>query len=131
MIHRHSDFGIDKDRTPGDGLIAGYGKGKRANDLRLRTGLYRFRRLIQRSCRSKSRQINGYGDAGWRVPVVGLSDGGGARIQEGVYSLWAFGELFYRNTLASGVIPQISVELGPCARRRGLFSSNYRFHYHG
>jgi len=49
------------------------------------------------------------------VPVIGLNDGGGARIQEGVFSLAAFGELFYRNTLASGVIPQISVILGPCA----------------
>ena len=49
------------------------------------------------------------------VPVIGVNDGGGARIQEGVFSLAAFGELFYRNTQASGVIPQISVILGPCA----------------
>ena len=49
------------------------------------------------------------------VPVVGLNDGGGARIQEGVYSLEAYGELFYRNVQASGVVPQISVILGPCA----------------
>jgi acetyl-CoA carboxylase carboxyltransferase component len=52
-------------------------------------------------------------DAG--VPVIGLNDGGGARIQEGIFSLYAYGEVFYRNTLASGVIPQISVILGPCA----------------
>ena len=49
------------------------------------------------------------------VPIVGINDGGGARIQEGVYSLGAFGELFYRNSIASGVVPQISIQLGPCA----------------
>ena len=50
-----------------------------------------------------------------RVPLIGINDSGGARIQEGVNSLAGYGEIFYRNTLASGVIPQISVILGPCA----------------
>ncbi len=49
------------------------------------------------------------------VPIIGLNDSGGARIQEGVDALAAYGEIFYRNTIASGVIPQISVILGPCA----------------
>ncbi|MCK7537650.1 MAG: hypothetical protein MZV63_45205 [Marinilabiliales bacterium] len=49
------------------------------------------------------------------IPLIGINDSGGARIQEGVNSLAGYGEIFYRNTLASGVIPQISVILGPCA----------------
>ncbi|NPV56445.1 MAG: acyl-CoA carboxylase subunit beta [Anaerolineae bacterium] len=114
MLHRHSDFGMDKNRILGDGLVAGYGKidGRRvciyAQDFTILGGSFsevagvKLAKLMDMAM-----------EAG--VPVIGLSDGGGARIQEGVWSLWAFGELFYRNTLASGVVPQISVELGPCA----------------
>jgi acetyl-CoA carboxylase carboxyltransferase component len=49
------------------------------------------------------------------IPIIGINDSGGARIQEGVNSLAGYGEIFYRNTLASGIVPQISVILGPCA----------------
>jgi acetyl-CoA carboxylase carboxyltransferase component len=114
MVHRHSDFGVDKDRSLGDGLVAGFGKvnGRRvclyAQDFTVLGGSF-----SEVAGQKVAKVMDMAVQAG--VPVIGLSDGGGARIQEGVYSLWAFGELFYRNTLASGVVPQISVELGPCA----------------
>jgi propionyl-CoA carboxylase beta chain len=64
-------------------------------------------------------------------PVVGLNDSGGARIQEGVVSLGLYGEIFRRNVHASGVIPQISLIMGPCAGRRGLLPRDHRLHRHG
>ena len=114
MLHRHSDFGMQKNRVPGDGMIAGFAKinGRRvclyASDFTVLGGSF-----SEVAGQKVLKIMDMAMQAG--VPVIGLSDGGGARIQEGVFSLWAFGELFYRNTLASGVIPQISVELGPCA----------------
>lgn len=114
MLHRHTDFGMEKSRFLGDGMIAGFAKinGRRvclyAQDFTVLGGSFSEVAGIK-----LAKLMDMAMQAG--VPVIGLSDGGGARIQEGVWSLWAFGELFYRNTLASGVIPQISVELGPCA----------------
>jgi propionyl-CoA carboxylase beta chain len=112
--HRSTNFGMDAERPYGDGVVTGYGavdgrpvcvfaqdftvfggslgevfgeKIVKVMDLALRTG----------------------------CPVVGINDSGGARIQEGVVSLGLYGEIFYRNVLASGVIPQISLVMGPCA----------------
>ncbi|HVU71593.1 MAG TPA: acyl-CoA carboxylase subunit beta [Mycobacteriales bacterium] len=112
--HRARDFGVDKNRPYGDGVITGYGtvdgrqvcvfsqdatvfggslgevygeKIVKVMDLALKTG----------------------------VPVVGLNDGGGARIQEGIMGLALYGEIFYRNVIASGVVPQLSLILGSCA----------------
>lgn len=114
MLHRHTEYGMDKSRVAGDGMVAGFAKVNNrrvclyAQDFTVMGGSFsevagiKIARLMDMAMQAG-------------VPVIGLSDGGGARIQEGVWSLWAFGELFYRNTLASGVIPQISVELGPCA----------------
>ncbi len=65
------------------------------------------------------------------APIIGINDSGGARIQEGVDSLAGFAEIFQRNVLASGVVPQISVIMGPCAGRRGLFAGADRLHHHG
>ena len=65
------------------------------------------------------------------APLVGLNDGGGARIQEGVVSLASYGGIFLRNVKASGVIPQISVVLGPVRGRRGLLAGDDRLHLHG
>ncbi len=65
------------------------------------------------------------------APFVGLNDSGGARIQEGVQSLASYGEVFFRNTLSSGVIPQISAILGPCCGRRRLLASHHRLHHNG
>jgi len=114
MVHRHSDFGMDKQRFVGDSLVAGFGKingrmvGVFAQDFTVLGGTFgevagqKISKLLDMAMSSG-------------VPVIGMNDSGGARIQEGVYSLAAYGELFWRNTQASGVIPQISLMLGPCA----------------
>lgn len=65
------------------------------------------------------------------APVIGLNDSGGARIQEGVASLGGYADVFKRNVIASGVVPQISVIMGPCLRRCGLFACHDRFYLHG
>jgi acetyl-CoA carboxylase carboxyltransferase component len=114
MQHRHTDFGLDQDHYLGDGLVAGFGKinGRTvcvyAQDFTVMGGSF-----SEVAGRKVCKVMDLAMQAG--VPVVGLNDGGGARIQEGVYSLEAFGEVFYRNSLASGVVPQISLMLGPCA----------------
>jgi len=114
MLNRHVDFGMDKDKVPGDGMVAGFGKinGRRvcvySQDFTVMGGSFG-----EIAGQKAARMMDLAMEAG--VPIIGLNDGGGARIQEGIFSLAAFGELFYRNTQASGVIPQISVMLGPCA----------------
>jgi acetyl-CoA carboxylase carboxyltransferase component len=114
MTHRHTDFGLDKTRTLGDGVVAGFGKinGRRvcvyAQDFTVLGGSFG-----EVAGQKVAKVMELAMQAG--VPVIGMNDSGGARIQEGVFSLSAYGELFYLNTQASGVIPQISVMLGPCA----------------
>jgi acetyl-CoA carboxylase carboxyltransferase component len=114
VTHRHSDFGLDRQRFPGDGVVTGFGKidGRRvcifAQDFTVLGGSFSE---VQGQKVAKIMDLAM--EAG--VPVIGLNDSGGARIQEGVWSLGAFGELFWRNTQASGVIPQLSVMVGPCA----------------
>lgn len=114
MTHRHSDFGLDKDRYLGDGVVAGFGKidGRRvciyAQDFTVIGGSFG-----EVAGKKISKVMDLAVSAG--VPVIGINDGGGARIQEGIWSLEAYGEVFYRNVQASGVIPQISVIMGPCA----------------
>lgn len=114
MKNRHTDFGMDKEKFLGDGMVAGFGKihGRRvcvyAQDFTVMGGSFG-----EVAGHKVAHVMDLALEAG--VPVIGINDGGGARIQEGVFSLAAFGELFYRNTQASGVIPQISVILGPCA----------------
>jgi propionyl-CoA carboxylase beta chain len=63
--------------------------------------------------------------------VIGLNDSGGARIQEGVASLGGYADVFQRNVMASGVVPQISMIMGPCAGRRGVLAGHDRLHLHG
>lgn len=114
IVQRHTDFGLAKENHPGDAVITGFGKidGRRvciyAQDFTILGGSF-SEAVGQKVVKIMDMAM----DAG--VPVIGLIDSGGARIQEGVYSLAAYGELFYRNTLASGVVPQLSVILGPCA----------------
>lgn len=114
MTHRHTDFGLDKDRYPGDGVVAGFGKidGRRvcvyAQDFTIIGGSFG-----EVAGKKIAKVMDLAMSAG--VPVIGINDGGGARIQEGIWSLEAYGEVFYRNTQASGLIPQISVIMGPCA----------------
>lgn len=114
VTHKSNDFGLDKQRIPGDGVVTGYG----TIDGRL-TYVYSqdftvFGGSVSRTHADKICKImdmamkNG-------AAIIGLNDSGGARIQEGVLSLAGYAEIFYRNVMASGVVPQISVVMGPCA----------------
>jgi len=114
ITQRHTDFGLDKEDHPGDSVVTGFGKinGRLvclyAQDFTVMGGSFsevqgqKVAKIMDLALQSG-------------VPIIGLNDSVGARIQEGGYSLAAYGELFWRNTQASGVIPQISVMLGPCA----------------
>jgi acetyl-CoA carboxylase carboxyltransferase component len=112
--HTISDFGMDQHRYLGDSVVTGFGKVNRrrvavfAQDFTVLGGSF-SETHAQKICHILDMAL----ECG--VPVVGLNDSSGARIQEGVRSLAAYGELFTRNVLASGVIPQISVMMGPCA----------------
>ena len=112
--HRHAGFGLEKNRHAGDGVVTGFGlmDGRRvaifAQDFTVLGGSFsevqamKVGRLIETATSSG-------------LPIIALLDSVGARIQEGVWSLAGFGDLFWRNTQASGVVPQISLMLGPCA----------------
>ena len=114
MTHRQSDFSLDQNKIPGDSVVVGFGKingrmvGVFSQDFTVMGGSFSE---VQGQKVAKIMDLAL--DAG--VPIIGLMDSVGARIQEGVYSLAAYSELFWRNTQASGVIPQISVMLGSCA----------------
>src|SRR5690348_15372524 len=114
VVHRSHDFGLEDETYYGDGVVTGYGR----IDGRL---VYVFSQdftvfggslsesFAEKICKIMDLAVrNG-------APVIGLNDSGGARIQEGVVSLGGYAEIFLRNTLASGVVPQISAVLGPCA----------------
>ena len=114
VTHRCEDFGMQDKRSLGDGVVTGYGRiaGRLvyvfSQDFTVLGGSLgeAFARKI---CKVMDLAIK------TGTPVIGINDSGGARIQEGVDSLGGFGEIFFRNTMASGVIPQISVIMGPCA----------------
>lgn len=112
--HRSTDFGLDKTKYPGDGVVTGFGKinGKPvylfAQDFTVLGGA-----LGEMHAEKISKVMDLAAKNG--TPFIGLNDSGGARIQEGVVSLDGYGHVFYRNAIYSGVIPQISVILGPCA----------------
>jgi acetyl-CoA carboxylase carboxyltransferase component len=114
VTHRCTDFGMEKKRIPGDGVVTGYG----TVDGRL---IYVFAQdfTVFGGSLSKAHgeKICKIMDLAMKngAPVVGLNDSGGARIQEGVWSLAGYAEFFLRNVLASGVVPQISAIMGPCA----------------
>jgi acetyl-CoA carboxylase carboxyltransferase component len=114
VTHRCSDFGLDQSHPLGDGVVTGYG----AIDGRL-VFVYAqdFTILGGSLSEAYAGKICKVMDLAMKngAPVIGLLDSGGARIQEGVDSLGGFGEIFLRNTMASGVIPQISIVMGPCA----------------
>lgn len=112
--HRSNSFGLDKNKIPGDGVVTGYGTihGRPvyvfSQDFTVLGGSL-SETHAQKICRVMDLAVkNG-------APIIGLNDSGGARIQEGVVSLAGYADIFYRNTLASGVIPQLSVIMGPCA----------------
>ena len=112
--HSNTDFGMDKKQLPADGVITGTGSINNnpvsifAQDFTVAGGSLGL---------MHARKITKVMDLALKngIPLIGINDSGGARIQEGVNSLAGYGEIFYRNTMASGVIPQISVILGPCA----------------
>src|SRR5699024_1223722 len=114
VTHRNRDFGMDSQIGPGDGVVTGYGKvhGRSiylfAQDFTVFGGALGEMHAMKIANVMDLAAKNG-------TPFIGLNDSGGARIQEGVMSLDGYGEIFYRNAIYSGVIPQISVILGPCA----------------
>ncbi len=114
VTHRATDFGIDKNKILGDGVVAGYGKIDGRLVYVFAQDFTVFGGTLSRANADKIIKIM---DMALKMgaPVIGLNDSGGARIQEGVESLAGYAEIFYRNTIASGVIPQISAVLGPCA----------------
>ncbi len=114
VTHRATDFGMAEQRVPGDGFITGYGRVHGRVVFVFAQDFTVFGGSLSESNAAKIVKIM---DMAMRVgaPVVGLNDSGGARIQEGVVSLAGYTDIFLRNTLASGVVPQISAILGPCA----------------
>ena len=114
VIHRNYDFGMEKQRFLGDGVVTGYGTidGRLvyvySQDFTVFGGSL-SETHAEKICKIMDLAMeNG-------APIIGLNDSGGARIQEGVQSLGGYADIFYRNVIASGVIPQISVIMGPCA----------------
>ncbi|MBT1685527.1 acyl-CoA carboxylase subunit beta [Dawidia soli] len=114
VMHRSKDFGLDKEYYLGDGVVTGYGTVNGRLIYVFSQDFTVFGGSLSETHAEKIVKImelamkNG-------APVIGLNDSGGARIQEGVVSLGGYADIFYRNTLASGVIPQISAIMGPCA----------------
>ncbi len=114
VTHRCTDFGMESQKVLGDGVVTGYGlvDGRKvfvfAQDFTVfggsLSGAY-----AQKICKVMDMAVK------VGAPVIGLNDSGGARIQEGVESLAGYADIFLRNTLASGVVPQISAIMGPCA----------------
>jgi len=112
--HRSADFGLDDQRIPGDGVVTGYGHIDGRLVFVFSQDFTVFGGSLSEAHAEKICKVVDLAVANG-APIIGLNDSGGARIQEGVASLGGYAELFLRNTLASGVVPQISVILGPCA----------------
>ena len=114
VTHRCLDFGMDEQIVPGDGVIAGAGRVEGRPVYAFAQDFTVFGGSLSETNAAKIVKIM---DLAMKMgaPVVGLNDSGGARIQEGVLSLGGYADIFLRNTLASGVIPQISAIMGPCA----------------
>ncbi len=112
--HRTHDFGLDKQRIPVDGVVTGYGYINGRLVFVFSQDFTVFGGSLSETFAQKITKIM---DQALKVgaPIIGLNDSGGARIQEGVRSLGGYAEIFLRNTLASGVVPQISAIMGPCA----------------
>src|SRR5512135_489927 len=114
VVHRSTDFGLAEQQLPGDGVVTGWGRVEGrlvyafAQDFTVFGGSL-SETHAEKICKVMDLAVrNG-------APIIGLNDSGGARIQEGVASLGGYADIFLRNTLASGVVPQLSAILGPCA----------------
>ena len=114
VTHRNYDFGMEKKKILGDGVIAGYGKVEGRLVYVFAQDFTVFGGTLSRANADKIVKIQNLA-LKMGAPVVGLNDSGGARIQEGVESLAGYADIFYNNVISSGVIPQISAILGPCA----------------
>lgn len=114
VVHRSRDFGMENNLIPGDGVVTGYGKIEGRLVYVFAQDFTVFGGTLSRANADKVVKIM---DLAMKMgaPVIGLNDSGGARIQEGVESLGGYADIFYRNVMSSGVIPQISAILGPCA----------------
>jgi propionyl-CoA carboxylase beta chain len=114
VTHRASDFGLDEERYLGDGVVTGFG---RIDDRLVFVYSQDFTVFGGSLSEAHAEKICKVMDLALEngAPIIGLSDSGGARIQEGVVSLGGYADIFLRNTLASGVVPQISLVMGPCA----------------
>jgi propionyl-CoA carboxylase beta chain len=112
--HRATDFGMEKTKVPGDGVVTGWGTVNGRQVFVFAKDFTVFGGSLSESHAQKITKIQDLA-LKTRAPIIGLFDAGGARIQEGVAALGGYGEVFKRNVIASGVIPQISVIMGPCA----------------
>jgi propionyl-CoA carboxylase beta chain len=114
VVHQSHDFGMEEQRVPGDGVVTGSG---RIHGRTVFVFAQDFTVFGGSLSESYARKICKVMDLAMKTgtPVIGLNDSGGARIQEGVVSLAGYADIFLRNTLASGVVPQISAIMGPCA----------------
>jgi propionyl-CoA carboxylase beta chain len=114
VTHRCTDFGIERTKIPGDGVVTGYGRINGRQVFLFAQDFTVFGGSLSGAFAEKVCKVM---DLAAKVgaPFIGLNDGAGARIQEGVVSLGGYGEVFLRNVLSSGVVPQISAIMGPCA----------------
>lgn len=112
--HRSTNFGLEKAKGPGDGVVTGYGKVNGRDVYLFSQDFTVFGGALGEMHAMKIANVMDLA-AKNGAPFIGLNDSGGARIQEGVVSLDGYGQIFYRNSIYSGVIPQISVIMGPCA----------------
>jgi propionyl-CoA carboxylase beta chain len=114
VVHRCTDFGMDKNKIPTDGVVSGYGKIDGRLVYVFAQDFTVFGGTLSRANANKIIKIQQLA-LKMGAPVIGLNDSGGARIQEGVQSLGGYADIFHLNVRSSGVIPQISAVLGPCA----------------
>ena len=114
VLHRSTDFGMENERYPGDGVVTGYGT---VNGRLVYVFSQDFTVFGGSLSETHAEKICKIMDLAMKngAPVIGLNDSGGARIQEGVVSLGGYADIFYKNTMASGVVPQLSAIMGPCA----------------
>src|SRR5829696_7069366 len=112
--HRSTAFGLEKNRPYGDGVVTGYGTVDGRQVCVFAQDFTVFGGSLGEVFGEKIVKVM---DLAMKIgcPVIGINDSGGARIQEGVVSLGLYGDIFYRNVMASGVVPQISLIMGPCA----------------
>jgi len=114
VVHRSSDFGLDRERILGDGVVTGHGTIDGRLVFVFSQDFTVFGGSLSETHAEKICKIMDLATS-VGAPIIGLNDSGGARIQEGVVSLGGYADIFLRNTLASGVVPQISLIMGPCA----------------